>query len=191
MWTKREFSAKICPVSYKSTIVRLKALRTEIEHLQLLLEKAKVKLQKDFQKWWSQETSSVQVTDLTFPCLSMWQQPLTLMTVLCVRDMLVTLDRKASLPFFTYFWVFSFVCILNIGLYGHVRVCACACVICMCHGGFYSTSVTLAASILHHVEWAIVGKCEGGKYAGTHFVQYSMWKKQRAAQRQDSNSLNT
>uniref|UniRef100_A0A671UDN2 Kinesin family member 6 n=1 Tax=Sparus aurata TaxID=8175 RepID=A0A671UDN2_SPAAU len=50
---------------YKTTIGRLKVLRTEIEHLQLLLERAKVKLQKDFQKWWSQEASSVQVTDHT------------------------------------------------------------------------------------------------------------------------------
>ncbi len=61
----------ICPVSYKSTTGRLKALRTEIEHLQLLLERAKVKLQRDFQKWWSQEASSVQVTDLAFLHLSM------------------------------------------------------------------------------------------------------------------------
>ncbi|KAM7403981.1 hypothetical protein PAMA_004411 [Pampus argenteus] len=51
--------------SYKSTVGRLKALRTEIEHLQLLLERAKVKLQKDFHKWWSLEASSMQVTDLT------------------------------------------------------------------------------------------------------------------------------
>ncbi|KAM4625912.1 kinesin-like protein KIF6 [Polymixia lowei] len=50
---------------YKSTFGRLKALRTEIEHLQLLLERAKVKLQKDFQDWWSQEASSLQVTDRT------------------------------------------------------------------------------------------------------------------------------
>ncbi|XP_070776779.1 kinesin-like protein KIF6 [Enoplosus armatus] len=49
--------------AYKSTIGRLKALRTEIEHLQLLLERAKVKLQKDFQKWWSQEASSVQESE--------------------------------------------------------------------------------------------------------------------------------
>nr|XP_046268923.1 kinesin-like protein KIF6 isoform X2 [Scatophagus argus] len=48
---------------YKSTIGRLKALRTEIEHLQLLLERTKVKLQKDFEKWWSQETSSVQESE--------------------------------------------------------------------------------------------------------------------------------
>uniref|UniRef100_A0A665UZM5 Kinesin family member 6 n=1 Tax=Echeneis naucrates TaxID=173247 RepID=A0A665UZM5_ECHNA len=46
--------------AYKSSIDRLKALRTEIEHLQLLLERAKVKLQRDFHKWWNQETFSVQ-----------------------------------------------------------------------------------------------------------------------------------
>nr|XP_020464386.1 kinesin-like protein KIF6 isoform X2 [Monopterus albus] len=46
--------------AYKSTIGRLKALRTEIEHLQLLLERAKVKLQRDFHKWWNEEACSVQ-----------------------------------------------------------------------------------------------------------------------------------
>ncbi|CAJ1074118.1 kinesin-like protein KIF6 isoform X1 [Xyrichtys novacula] len=46
--------------AYKSTIGHLKALRTEIEHMQLLLGRAKVKLQRDFQRWWSQEVSSVQ-----------------------------------------------------------------------------------------------------------------------------------
>uniref|UniRef100_A0A3P9BTZ9 Kinesin family member 6 n=1 Tax=Maylandia zebra TaxID=106582 RepID=A0A3P9BTZ9_9CICH len=55
----------ISPVSYKSIVGRLKALRTEIEHLQLLLERSKVKLQKDFHKWWSQEASSLQVADVT------------------------------------------------------------------------------------------------------------------------------
>uniref|UniRef100_A0A665UYD5 Kinesin family member 6 n=1 Tax=Echeneis naucrates TaxID=173247 RepID=A0A665UYD5_ECHNA len=45
--------------AYKSSIDRLKALRTEIEHLQLLLERAKVKLQRDFHKWWNQETFNV------------------------------------------------------------------------------------------------------------------------------------
>ncbi|XP_041809096.1 kinesin-like protein KIF6 [Chelmon rostratus] len=49
--------------AYKSIIERLKALRIEIEHLQLLLERAKVKLQKDFQKWWSQDASSVQESE--------------------------------------------------------------------------------------------------------------------------------
>lgn len=56
----------ISPVSYKTIIGRLKALRTEIEHLQLLLERAKVKLQKDFHKWWNQEASSVPVTALLY-----------------------------------------------------------------------------------------------------------------------------
>ncbi|XP_034531801.1 kinesin-like protein KIF6 isoform X2 [Notolabrus celidotus] len=48
--------------AYKSTVGRLKALRTEIEHLQLLLERAKVKLQRDFHQWWSQEALSVQLS---------------------------------------------------------------------------------------------------------------------------------
>ncbi|XP_030574938.1 kinesin-like protein KIF6 isoform X2 [Archocentrus centrarchus] len=48
---------------YKSIVGRLKALRTEIEHLQLLLERTKVKLQKDFHKWWSQEASSLQESE--------------------------------------------------------------------------------------------------------------------------------
>uniref|UniRef100_A0A3P8RYJ9 Kinesin family member 6 n=1 Tax=Amphiprion percula TaxID=161767 RepID=A0A3P8RYJ9_AMPPE len=37
--------------SYKSTIDHLKALRTEMEHLQLLLERAKIKIHKDFHQW--------------------------------------------------------------------------------------------------------------------------------------------
>ncbi|XP_077439701.1 kinesin-like protein KIF6 [Vanacampus margaritifer] len=48
---------------YKSTACHLKALRTEIEHLQLLLERAKVKLHKDFQKWWNEEASNVQESE--------------------------------------------------------------------------------------------------------------------------------
>ncbi|XP_031733716.1 kinesin-like protein KIF6 isoform X1 [Anarrhichthys ocellatus] len=54
--------------AYKSTIDHLKALRTEIEHLQLLLERAKVKLQRDFHKWWSQEASSMQESEATARC---------------------------------------------------------------------------------------------------------------------------
>ncbi|XP_056424613.1 kinesin-like protein KIF6 [Hyla sarda] len=45
---------------YKTHFSRLKSLKTEIEHLQLLLEKAKVKVQKDFEDWWSQEASELQ-----------------------------------------------------------------------------------------------------------------------------------
>ncbi|XP_034381017.1 kinesin-like protein KIF6 [Cyclopterus lumpus] len=54
--------------AYKSNIGRLRELRTEIEHLQLLSERAKVKLQRDFQKWWSQESSSVQDSGATDRC---------------------------------------------------------------------------------------------------------------------------
>ncbi|XP_041043267.1 kinesin-like protein KIF6 [Carcharodon carcharias] len=47
--------------SYKMTFNRLKALKTEIEHLQHLLEKAKVMMQKDFEVWWSEEAARLQV----------------------------------------------------------------------------------------------------------------------------------
>ncbi|XP_070590368.1 kinesin-like protein KIF6 isoform X2 [Erythrolamprus reginae] len=47
-------------ISYKTMFTRLKGLKIEIEHLQLLMEKAKVKLQKDFEVWWSEETKSLQ-----------------------------------------------------------------------------------------------------------------------------------
>ncbi|KAM8914957.1 kinesin-like protein KIF6 isoform 5-T5 [Spinachia spinachia] len=53
---------------YKCSIGSLKALRTEIEHLQLLLERAKVKLQRDFHKWWSLEASSMQESEDTARC---------------------------------------------------------------------------------------------------------------------------
>ncbi|XP_053880382.1 kinesin-like protein KIF6 isoform X4 [Malaclemys terrapin pileata] len=46
--------------SYKTMFNRLKGLKIEIEHLQLLMEKAKVKLQKDFEVWWSEEASNLQ-----------------------------------------------------------------------------------------------------------------------------------
>lgn len=53
-----------CPASYKSTFGHLRALRIEIEHLQLLLGRARTRLNRDFQKWWSQHTSSGQVKHL-------------------------------------------------------------------------------------------------------------------------------
>ncbi|XP_045544895.1 kinesin-like protein KIF6 [Salmo salar] len=49
--------------SYKSTFGHLKTLKMEIEHLQLLLEQSKVKLQRDFQDWWSQEAARLQVPE--------------------------------------------------------------------------------------------------------------------------------
>lgn len=42
---------------YKMSFNRLKVLKTEIEHLQHLLEKSKVKLMKDFEIWWAEETA--------------------------------------------------------------------------------------------------------------------------------------
>nr|XP_023480648.1 kinesin-like protein KIF6 isoform X2 [Equus caballus] len=46
---------------YKAMFTRLKALKVEIEHLQFLMEKAKVKLQKEFEAWWAEEATSLQV----------------------------------------------------------------------------------------------------------------------------------
>nr|XP_054361811.1 kinesin-like protein KIF6 isoform X2 [Mirounga angustirostris] len=46
---------------YKIMFTRLKALKVEIEHLQLLMDKAKVKLQKEFEAWWTEEAASLQV----------------------------------------------------------------------------------------------------------------------------------
>ncbi|XP_009473367.1 PREDICTED: kinesin-like protein KIF6 [Nipponia nippon] len=47
--------------SYKTMFNRLKGLKVEIEHLQLLMEKVKMKLQKDFEVWWSEEAIHLQV----------------------------------------------------------------------------------------------------------------------------------
>lgn len=41
---------------------RLKALKVEIEHLQLLMDKVKVKLQKEFEVWWAEEATNLQVS---------------------------------------------------------------------------------------------------------------------------------
>ncbi|NWW50772.1 KIF6 protein, partial [Pedionomus torquatus] len=46
--------------SYKTMFNRLKGLKVEIEHLQFLMEKVKMKLQKDFEVWWSEETINLQ-----------------------------------------------------------------------------------------------------------------------------------
>ncbi|XP_012575783.1 PREDICTED: kinesin-like protein KIF6 [Condylura cristata] len=46
---------------YKSMFTHLKALKVEIEHLQLLMDKTKVKLQKEFEAWWVEEASNLQV----------------------------------------------------------------------------------------------------------------------------------
>ncbi|XP_076771494.1 kinesin-like protein KIF6 isoform X4 [Arvicanthis niloticus] len=46
---------------YKTAFMRLKALKVEIEHLQLLMDKTKVKVQKEFEAWWAEEATSLQV----------------------------------------------------------------------------------------------------------------------------------
>ncbi|NXO57844.1 KIF6 protein, partial [Aramus guarauna] len=46
--------------SYKTIFNRLKGLKVEIEHLQLLMEKVKMKLRKDFEVWWSEEATNLQ-----------------------------------------------------------------------------------------------------------------------------------
>ncbi|XP_027027796.2 kinesin-like protein KIF6 isoform X3 [Tachysurus fulvidraco] len=45
---------------YKSTFERLKGLKTEIDHIQHLHQRSKIKLQKEFQDWWTQEAASLQ-----------------------------------------------------------------------------------------------------------------------------------
>ena len=44
-------------LSYKESFTRLRSLKTEIEHLQHLLEKSKVQMQKDFELWWSSRSA--------------------------------------------------------------------------------------------------------------------------------------
>ncbi|XP_043860888.1 kinesin-like protein KIF6 [Dromiciops gliroides] len=50
--------------SYKKMFTRLKGLKVEIEHLQLLMEKAKVKLKKEFEVWWIEEAANLQKKSL-------------------------------------------------------------------------------------------------------------------------------
>ncbi len=50
-----------CMHSFKTLYGQLRELKTEIEHIQHLLEKAKVKLQKDFEQWWNQQSSNTKV----------------------------------------------------------------------------------------------------------------------------------
>ncbi|NXJ76659.1 KIF6 protein, partial [Trogon melanurus] len=47
-------------ISYKTKFNRLKELKVEIEHLQLLMEKVKMKLHKEFEVWWSEEAINLQ-----------------------------------------------------------------------------------------------------------------------------------
>ncbi|XP_030643230.1 kinesin-like protein KIF6 [Chanos chanos] len=51
--------------NYIATFERLKGMKTEIEHIQLLLKRSKIKLQKDFEDWWTKRVTSLQVTSLS------------------------------------------------------------------------------------------------------------------------------
>uniref|UniRef100_A0A8I3NVY3 Kinesin-like protein n=1 Tax=Canis lupus familiaris TaxID=9615 RepID=A0A8I3NVY3_CANLF len=55
---------------YKTMFTHLKALKVEIEHLQLLMDKAKMKLQKEFEAWWTEEATSLQVNSPAVNSLS-------------------------------------------------------------------------------------------------------------------------
>ncbi|XP_052275630.1 kinesin-like protein KIF6 isoform X2 [Dreissena polymorpha] len=71
--------------SYKETFNRLRVLKTEIEHLQHLLEKAKVKLMKDFELWWAEQVALSQENQVpgsgsTGTVLNAWQTPPTTMS---------------------------------------------------------------------------------------------------------------
>ncbi|NXI51135.1 KIF6 protein, partial [Chloroceryle aenea] len=46
--------------SYKTMFNRLKVVKVEIEYLQLLEEKVSMKMQKDFEVWWAEETMNLQ-----------------------------------------------------------------------------------------------------------------------------------
>ncbi|CAH1780503.1 unnamed protein product, partial [Owenia fusiformis] len=63
--------------AYKDTFNRLKVLKTEIEHLQHLLEKSKVKMMKDFEVWWMAQVSNAQNQQdhLNSSRKSAWQTP--------------------------------------------------------------------------------------------------------------------
>ncbi|KAJ8308330.1 hypothetical protein KUTeg_013204 [Tegillarca granosa] len=47
-------------VRYKDCVSKLKRLKGEIEHLQHLLEKSRVKLMKDFELWWAGQAATLQ-----------------------------------------------------------------------------------------------------------------------------------
>jgi kinesin family member 6/9 len=50
-----------CSARYKEAFNRLRDLKHEIEHMQHLLEKAKVQLMKDFEIWWAEQSAASEV----------------------------------------------------------------------------------------------------------------------------------
>lgn len=63
-------------MKYKTTFNELKLLKTEIEHIQHLLEKMKVKMQKDFEIWWAEEASKLEQNQMrSNDVKSAWKTP--------------------------------------------------------------------------------------------------------------------
>ena len=63
------FLSLCCADSFKTLYGQLRELKTEIEHIQHLLEKAKMQLQRDFEQWWSQQSANSKVALSTCLCI--------------------------------------------------------------------------------------------------------------------------
>ncbi|XP_070179968.1 kinesin-like protein KIF6 isoform X2 [Littorina saxatilis] len=61
--------------NYKEAFVGLRTMKTEIEHLQHLLENAKVKMMKDFEMWWAQQSAQNQAPNAQGGIRNAWNTP--------------------------------------------------------------------------------------------------------------------
>ena len=62
---------------YKECFNKLRNLKTEIEHLQHLLEKSKVKMMKDFEMWWAKQSAKMQVRIMgSINTVTGWENPI-------------------------------------------------------------------------------------------------------------------
>ena len=53
-----------CINSFKQLYGKLRELKSEIEHIQHLHEKAKMQVQRHFEQWWDEQTGQDKVTKL-------------------------------------------------------------------------------------------------------------------------------
>ena len=56
---------------FKEAYHKLKEMKSEVEHMQHLLERAKVQLQKDFEVWWEDEAKKMRQVSYIKP-LTWW-----------------------------------------------------------------------------------------------------------------------
>lgn len=56
--------SRLLSYSFKVVYDQLRALKTEIEHVQHLHEKAKLQIQRSFEQWWHQMVGKKEVGDL-------------------------------------------------------------------------------------------------------------------------------